>query len=49
MLSNGLLSRASRFRGKVVCPVVKDLVCLSELPLSSMLDQYEESAVAEVV
>ena len=48
VLSSGLLSRASRFRCEVVCPVVKDLVCLSELPFIPMLHQFEQSAVAEV-
>ena len=48
VLSSGLLSRAPRFRGEVVCPVVKDLVCLSELPLIPMLRQYEQSDVAVV-
>ena len=37
-----------RFRGEVVCPVVKDLICLSELPLIPILNQSEQSAVAEV-
>ena len=48
VLSSGLLSRAPRFRGEVVCPAVKDLVCLSELFLIPTLHQYEQSAVAEV-
>ena len=48
MLSSGLLSRAPRFRGEVVCPSVKDLVALSELPLIAMLHQYEQFAVAGV-
>ena len=34
--------------GEVVCPVVKDLVCLSELPLIPMLHQSEQSAMAVV-
>ena len=37
VLPSGLLSRAPRFRGEIVRPVVKDLVCLSELPLIPML------------
>ena len=36
------------FHGEVVCPALKDLVCLFELPLIPMLHQYEQSAVAEV-
>ena len=48
LLLSGLLSRAPRFSAEVVCPVVKDLVCLSELPLIPMLHQYEQSAVPEV-
>ena len=44
VLSSGLLSRAPRFHCEVVCPVVKDLVCLSELPLIPILDQSERSA-----
>ena len=48
VLSNGLLSRAPRFRGEVICPVVKDLICLSELPLNPILNHSEQSAVAEV-
>ena len=39
VLSSGLLSRAPRFHGEVICPVVKDLLCLSELPLIPMLHQ----------
>ena len=45
-LLSGLLSRAPRFRGEVVCPVAKDLVCLPELPLIPMLHQSEQSACA---
>ena len=37
VLSSALLSRAPRFRRGVVCSVVKDLVCLSELSLIPML------------
>ena len=48
VLSSGLLSHALRFRGEVVCPIVKDLVCLSELPLIPMLRHSEQSAVAVV-
>ena len=42
------VSHAPRFRGEVVCPVAKNLVCLSELPLIPMLHQSEQSAVAVV-
>ena len=31
-----------------LCPVVKDLICLPELPLIPILNQSEQSAVAEV-
>ena len=48
VLSSGVLSPAPRFRGEVVCPVVKDLICLSELPLIPILHQSEQSAVAVV-
>ena len=47
VLSSGLLSPALVFVVRLVCPVVKDLVCLSELPLIPMLHQYELSVVAE--
>ena len=39
-----MFSRAPRFHCEVVCPVAKDLVCLSELPLIPMLHQSEQSA-----
>ena len=48
VLSSGLLSRAPRLRGEVVCPVVKDLICFSEFPLIPILHQSERSAVAVI-
>ena len=48
VLQSALLSRAPRFRGEVVCPVVKDLICLSELLLIPILNHSEQSAVTEV-